>query len=67
MNEYTKNFTKTISWMLCSIVIIGYSAYLFGADPCSALMTGIIASISKTPFFSLHEFIFERIWRSYFK
>jgi uncharacterized membrane protein len=58
-----KNFSKTMSWMICSIFIIGISAWLFGADLKSATMTGIIASISKTPFFSIHEYIFEKLWK----
>ena len=59
-----KNFSKTISWMICSIFIIGISAYIFGANLQEATMTGIIASISKTPFFSIHEYIFEKLWRN---
>ena len=58
-----KNFTKTISWMICSIFIIGISAYIFGATLEEATMTGVIASISKTPFISIHEYIFEKLWK----
>ena len=59
-----KNFSKTISWMICSIFIIGISAFIFGAEIKESIMTGIIASISKTPFFSIHEYIFEKLWRN---
>lgn len=59
----TKNISKTFSWMICSIFIIGISAYIFGAELKEAVMTGIIASISKTPFFSVHEYVFEKLWR----
>jgi uncharacterized membrane protein len=50
--------------MICSIFILGISAYIFGANLQEATMTGIIASISKTPFFSIHEYIFEKLWRN---
>lgn len=62
ITEFIKNLTKTISWMICSIFIIGTSAYIFGANLQESIMTGIIASVAKTPFFSIHEFIFERMW-----
>lgn len=58
-----KTFYKSLSWALVSGVIIGSSAYMESGSLRIAFMTALLASLLKTPFYSLHECLWNMDWR----
>lgn len=57
-----KTLAKTLSWTFVSVLIIFVPAYVETASIKSAFVVAFAAVAAKTPFFAVHEAVFERIW-----
>jgi uncharacterized membrane protein len=53
---------KSFSWGIVSGIIIGTIAYLTTKNLAGASITALASACIKTPFYSAHEVIFERVW-----
>ncbi len=54
-------FLKTLSWAFVSGIIIGTTTYVETKNIQAALVTALVASTLKTPIYSLHEMVWNRV------
>ena len=58
----SKTTVKTVSWVIVSGLVIFVAAYTETRMPVASFMTAFWACLLKTPFYSVHEVVFERLW-----
>ncbi len=57
-----KVVAKSLSWACVSGVIIGATVYVETYNIRAAFVSALISALIKTPVYSAHEVIFDRVW-----
>ena len=57
-----KTFTKSISWAVTSGVVIFCTTYASTGNATASLASAAVASLIKTPVYSVHETAFNALW-----
>jgi uncharacterized membrane protein len=58
-----KTVYKSLSWAVVSGIIIGTTAFIECGSLKTALVTALVASLLKTPFYSVHECMWNWDWK----
>jgi len=61
--EFAMTIVKTISWMFTSASLVGTIAFVESGSIKSAAITALVAASLKTPMYTLHEVLWNRIKR----
>jgi uncharacterized membrane protein len=62
MKDRRKIVVKSLSWALVSGLLIFLTAWTETGMFKAAVMTAIVSCLLKTPFYSIHEFLFDAAW-----